>query len=298
MIGAFPLFTPVSAQNVALLHARTKKFPNYSDLNPSNMLAWNIGDHIAVSEYKSNLIFKFKDYVQNRYFLTFIGTNEIPATIDRIVRHAKELDFDTKLRLVPEMSIQHIKRESGIFIQEDIDNHDYIINLRRLVEMTGRRHRHVRTAVKHFTQQHASDSELVPLDLDNPYDTKQILKVFQDRESARSQPNINEKTALMRLIQHQDLFKLHTYGLAIQGKLSAFIICEEQDNGFSTGHFWKADAAHKGIYPYFLRSVASKLIEKNINEMNIEQDLGIAGLRMSKGFLCPTSYLKKYTVWT
>ena len=68
-----------------------------------------------------------------------------------------------------------------------------------------------------------------------------------------------------------------------------------QDNYF-IGHFEKADPKVEGLYQYLKHAVALNLSERGVKYMNIEQDLGVEGLRHAKMGSHPVHFLKKYTV--
>ena len=62
-------------------------------------------------------------------------------------------------------------------------------------------------------------------------------------------------------------------------------------------HFEKADIANfPGIGSFLNQQVANVLASRGIQYINIEQDLGIAGLRMSKRSYDPCGYLRKFSV--
>ena len=86
------------------------------------------------------------------------------------------------------------------------------------------------------------------------------------------------------------------YGLEIDRQLKAFIICEIVDQDWAIGHFWKADISYSGIYSYLMHYTSEVLTQLGISKMNIQQDLGLEGLRRFKNFMRPIARLKKYTI--
>jgi len=77
----------------------------------------------------------------------------------------------------------------------------------------------------------------------------------------------------------------------------ALSILEIIDNKYAFTHFEKADIANfPGIGSFLNQQVASLLASHGIQYINIEQDLGIAGLRMSKRSYFPCGYLRKFSV--
>ncbi len=85
--------------------------------------------------------------------------------------------------------------------------------------------------------------------------------------------------------------------MTVDEKPVAFWICEKLYDNCVISHFEKAKSKdYNGIYPYLKHRTAQVLWERDISFINLEQDLGIQGLREAKKQFHPSSYLKKYIV--
>ena len=139
------------------------------------------------------------------------------------------------------------------------------------------------------------------LDITQPRTQTDVVRVFVGREHSKLQAShdndaANELQALNRVFAYADPSVLVTFGLYTYGELTAFIICEKNDENWCTGHFWKANTAYRGIYRYLMFKTAETLLAAGYTWLNIEQDLGIDGLRRMKQSFKPSVMLKKYTV--
>jgi hypothetical protein len=86
-------------------------------------------------------------------------------------------------------------------------------------------------------------------------------------------------------------------GIFADDILVAVSILEVVDNQYAFTHFEKADMTNfPGIGSFLNQQVANLLASRGIQYINIEQDLGIAGLRMSKRSYFPCGYLRKFSV--
>ena len=62
------------------------------------------------------------------------------------------------------------------------------------------------------------------------------------------------------------------------------------------GHFLKADIDYLGAFQYIDHQVNLNLAKKGIEFINIEQDMGLENLRISKTGLHPYMFLEKFTI--
>ena len=62
------------------------------------------------------------------------------------------------------------------------------------------------------------------------------------------------------------------------------------------GHFAKCDAEFSGLSHYLYQATARAMSDRGGRYLNVQEDLGIAGLRTFKMLLRPVSFLKKYAV--
>lgn len=295
MIATFPTFTSIDLGINHEYNELIREHPPYSDFNFVSLHSWNKGGGGSVSLLHGNVVLQLSGYTANEKIVTFLGTNKPEATLDALLHYAEQRPSTTHLRLIPEQSIHQIKAGPW-HIEEDPDNHDYVISLTNLIGMRGSGMRRYRRAVKAFLSTYGA-LPLTPLDLRDAATQETILDVFRQREGIKQGNDARyELYALTRLLAHAHHHQLVAYGLRIQGSLQAFIICEDVGKGWSIGHFWKAVTTHAGIYAYLMWQTAQQLMQRGVSLMNIEQDLGIEGLRYYKQSFCPVGHLKKFSV--
>jgi hypothetical protein len=84
--------------------------------------------------------------------------------------------------------------------------------------------------------------------------------------------------------------------LRVEGRLAAVMIQERLAGCWCLGHFLAVDPCYYGISDYFLHRVAAALLARGGRYLNLEQDLGLAGLRRWKTSWRPICYLRKYMI--
>jgi hypothetical protein len=100
-----------------------------------------------------------------------------------------------------------------------------------------------------------------------------------------------------RVLNLENTFNLLVICVYVDGKLCGFSTKELIDNEYCIGHFLKAKKEFSSsVYSYLMQQQANILLEKGCKYINIEQDMGIPGLRFWKEKHSPSHFLKKYKV--
>lgn len=300
-IPEFPEYAPVDGGMGKAFNEYTARYQPYSDFNFVSILSWDVTDSARVTVLNDNLVIRLPDYVDGTEFYSFLGDNQVEGTVATLLDEAERHTDARKLRLVPEIGARALVQPSRYSVVEDADGHDYVISLPAVAARKGAGFRHMRREVNFFTGHYAQDISFQEMDIRDPAVQSKVVAAFPDHETGRSgQPQANERkiesVALGRLLGNADSLALSTFGVEVSGVLKAFIVCEKIDEQWCVGHFWKADTAYRGIYRYLMAQVAEQLVTEGMVHMNIEQDLGIKGLRHMKMRLNPVDHLKKYTI--
>lgn len=280
----------------------TFKFEPYSDFNAISIWTYNTKDLAEYGFYNNNLVMKYTDYLTNAIFLTLLGTEEIPETIERILVYASENGIDLALKLVPEITAEIARQTtSHLAIEEDEDNFDYIYSLESLTELEGGNHKDERNLCNTFLNTYPNSSVEV-LNI-NSYEVKNALKDVYNKwienkttsDKYGKDGNI-ELTAFNKLLRDSEYFKVVCLGLKVEDKCVAFTISEALEDGGIMSIFTKADINYKGSFQFVDQKRAEFFHNLGYKFLNLEQDLGKQGLRQAKRSWRPIRYLKKYTI--
>jgi hypothetical protein len=245
----------------------------------------------------NNLVLLFTDYTTGEPFLSYLGSSRHKETTQKLHLQAEAICGKQRLQLVPEIVAKTLTIHKHLTVREEEDNKDYILSLPDLVTMAGSRFAAIRQLTNRFIREVDPSFKAMELDLANPHTKKDILGVFKQRESKRGEgKSPTEWQAINRLFNHAHHYDLASFGIEIKGNLEAFIVCEIMPDQWSMGHFWKANTSYPGIYSYLMNFTAQQLTGQGLTKMNIQQDLGIDGLRRFKQSLQPIGYLSKYTI--
>ena len=300
-LPVFPEFRLVVLEDKDVFHSFTSKFPPYSDFNFTSLWSYNTKNDIKISNLNNNLVMIFRDYMTDEPFYTFIGDNNLEDTLDILFKDANSKNILNELRLLPEHNFLHSNINSVLFdVIEDPDNYDYILSIDEISELTGNKYHTQRNHVSRFVREHPH-LNIRLLDVNDQSIKDSITELFYFWEKQKNKPRIDtitELTAIQRLLKDSDYFELVVIGIFDGNKLVGFTISDAVDTEYAMLSFAKGNQDYFGIYQVLFKQTAMEFKKRGLKYINIEQDLGIPGLKFSKQQWNPIKYLKKYLIKT
>ena len=230
-------------------------------------------------------------------FFSFIGDARLDDTAKMLLELSISLGLRPSLALVPEVVARALNARE-FEVEESADHHDYVISLHKIASYQGEEFAAKRYDCRLFlSRTPAFRSEV--MDLADPSLWRKIFDLcdlWQVQRGGTSDSD-HDRSALERCVKSASDLDLIPLGLFVNETLIAFSIVGVLGNGHSICHFEKADArGFPGVYSFLRKQLAAVLIERGIEHMNLEQDLGVPGLRRSKTSYAPVALLRKYNV--
>lgn len=296
----FPNFVALELDHRTIIEDITHRFPAYSDFNFISLFSWDTEAGINLSVLNNNLVVRFNDYETNEIFLSFIGTHKLAETIPTLLDYCHKHHLPVELRLIPQSTVNELPNEilKNYTVTESRNNHDYILSVKKICELGSDYHRK-RKVINSFIKNHDNAIEHGVLDLElasTIADIKQVMEDWKTHRKASHQDAQKEFTAINRTLSHAKSLNIKAYGLHIDGRLVAFTLFEIAPENVAIFHFTKANIQFKGVFEYIKYVLCKYLETLDVQYINIEQDLGIEGLRQAKESYKPVKFLKKYTV--
>src|SRR2546423_1513757 len=299
MLPQFPRFKQLELSDAEDVQRYTARYAPFSDFNFASLWSWNIDSGVLLSELNGNLVVRLGDYVTSEVFYSFLGDRRVNDTVEALIDLSCRENLKPRLQLVPEVIAGQLdtKRFS---ITEDDRHADYILMVDRLCTYQGSRLASKRNEVRKFVRL-CPQTRFEILDLDRTSTIEQCDALFRRWNARRNAPHNQEAErefkAFERCLKSQAHFPLIGTGIFADEELVALSIQEIVDNKYAFTHFEKTDMANfPGIGSFLNQQVANLLASRGIQYINIEPDLGIAGLRMSKRSYFPCGYLRKFSV--
>lgn len=299
MLPQFPDFKKLEITDKLETEKITSQYPPYSDFNFISLWDYDIHKLAEISTLNNNLILKFTDYITNKPFYTFIGKYSPKETIDELLKLARKNNLENCLKLIPEDNIKNdIDSLRNYYqIDEDRDNFDYIYSIQDWAELSWSKFHTKRHESTHFISTY-QNSKFTKLDLSNEKIQQQINNLFLvwSKQKKSSQDTENELNAIKNLFIAAKHYNYLALGVYIEENLIAFSVCELLPDKYAMSHFGKVDYSYKGLFSYLKHMTATELFNLDYKYLNLQQDMGIEGLRSSKEMWHPVGFLKKYII--
>ena len=299
MIPRFPEFQKLGSSDREAVEAHSKLYPPYSDFNFTSMWSWDTEEALRLSELNDNLIVRFTDYVTAEPFYMFLGTYAVNETVDALLTRSSQEGLPPVLKLIPEIVVERLDRT--LFSAEpDPDHADYVLSVEKLRGLEGPGFAPKRREMSRFVRLH-TQSRFASCDVADPGVVRGMHELFElwlvQKNAARIPAQEHEFVAMRRCLESNAGAHLVLTAVFVNEVLKAFWLIEDLGNGHAISHFEKADTADcPGIFAYLKQKTAEVLEKRGITYINLEQDLGIEGLRQSKASYLPHEHLRKYRV--
>lgn len=255
----------------------------------ANLIIWKDFDHPKITLINQNLCIHITPPNEPAFFLEPIGKNKITETTDICLASAGKISRATEsfVSLIPKEKYQ---------ISCLRNQFDYTYETKTLAELKGRKFDGKRNHLKNFKRRHP-EYQYIPLTLDLK---DRCLELFEEwfalRQESRHFPKlayISQKTALANTFKYYNQLKMMGGVLLVEGKVKGFMIGSELNNETISAHFQYAHPALRGIFQTLLWEACNKTFSK-YKYVNLEQDLGIPGLRKAKLSYYPLKLEKKF----
>lgn len=298
-LPTYPNTRPLTLGDKELVESFVNKYPPYSDFNFLSLWSYNTENDLQISELSGTFIIRLRDYMSNDPVCSFIGTADIPRICGMVFAELKNNGSPLLIKYVPEVTARILEDYSEFSVKEDRDSFDYVYSLETLTNLTGGSMHKLRNYINRFSNLYP-DIQAKTLNLSDVAIQDEVLSVFDEwkKEKGQGEEAKHERVAVKRTLQcHDSVDNIIALGLYDAEKMVAFLFVDYRSDGYSQGHFAKAlTSRYHGITSFLYHSMAVLLYEKGCRYINLEQDLGIDGLRKAKKQMNPIYFLKKYSI--
>jgi SAM-dependent methyltransferase len=214
------------------------------------------------------------------------------------VRELLAADGGLQLHYVPGWVAADLSNASELSIEPDRANFDYVHDVAEQIAADGARFREIRRRRRQFLRDHP-DAEVRCMD-DIRSCAPIVLGVVDrwtvGRADTDAQEIDDERAAIERLLGRGDLERLVLGLLECSGECIGFTLAEIQLDRTAVVHFMKTVSRTHGATEVLQEGMFKALASRGVDRLNVEQDLGIPGLRRRKLEENPSSLLEKFVV--
>ncbi|HOM03629.1 MAG TPA: phosphatidylglycerol lysyltransferase domain-containing protein [Acetivibrio sp.] len=178
---------------------------------------------------------------------------------------------------------------------EDKNNFDYIFNTKELIALSGSKYHRKKNQYNQFIKKYDYRIE----EIQTPEVIKDCIDLslkWYDYKAMQSEQLKNEQKAIFDILNNINLFN-NIKGIAVYvGKeIVGFALGEKLNGKMATIHFEKGNYNFSGIYPFLNKSLVETCFS-DVEFINLQEDLGLDGLRRAKLAYQPIKLEKKYLV--
>jgi hypothetical protein len=296
--NTFPNFQPFTSADFDDYQKFIYRFPQHCDFTLNNMLIWLSGNtSMQYSWLNGNLILRIEEILFTNKISgawhTILGDNMADESLKELFSNGRI----KKLLLVPDYFVNSIKHPESFVITDDLDNRDYILDVEKLINKSGKLYANFRYQISYFLRNYSEDAIIREIDLVEPSVIKEIIN------SLHLWPRINsfehngndsgrkDAKAIDNLLRLQSILPIKHYclGLYINGSLHS-------KDKIAMGNHIKFNSEYNRLFDYLVYATATRLRQQNIKMLNAEQDMGIEGIRKHKAYLNPYTYYEKFSI--
>jgi|GEM_PF-2879179 len=291
----FPEMSPMSALNREDLTALLAGLRPYSDYTFGSLRYWNARDRLRLAESHGSLVVRFNDYLIGEEFFGLAGTTNVVKAAEEIVA----ITGATSLQLLPAETAEPLSA-AGWTLSPGHDQDDYILDLNAWCTLDGRNQRDRRRRSKRFQRTH-SRSRYRVAQANNWAEAcsavELVVKEWTAANPAKTQGASEELAAISRMLDLGESDRDLAIDILWLDELPAlFAATEVLGGGWGVYHFGKAAGWAEDAEAYAEVEILNRLrVENGVKWMNLEQDLGLEGLRKHKEKLGPCMMLHKFT---
>ncbi len=292
MIPEYPKFKPLDLKDQELILEHLGMFRrNICELCPGNIYVWQEFDKTRLTMINQDLCLLLSPANESPFFLEPLGRNKLKDTVDICLKFAKRISRASEdfVSLFPPGSYK---------ITPLRDHFDYLYLRQELAELKGKKFDGKRNHIKKFKSRFPQ-YEFVPLNEDHK---KEALDLFERWFAARKESRYFPKFshgAQKKVLEtaFSDFTGLNLLGGAIlaDGSLKGFMIGSQLNSETVSAHFSYADPDIMGGPQTLLFEACNKTFS-SYKYVNLEQDLGIPGLRKAKLSYYPIKLEKKFEI--
>ncbi len=262
--------------------------PLTSELTFTNLYCWRQAYNFQVAKL-DNLLIVSSGKDPAKRFLSPIGKGDIKSAVIKILGETK----GAFIRIGEEVS-GLFKDEPGIRIDYDRDNSDYLYSAADLIELAGRKYDGKRNLIRRFKSER--EYEYLILDASNIAECLEFEETWCTiKDCDGVQGLANEKQAIREMVSNFAFFNLLAGAIRVDGKIRAVALAEKLNPDTLVMHVLKADPDMPGLYQVMFNEFLLRQ-ERGFDYVNLEQDLGIEGLRRSKESYHYIKLINKYTL--
>lgn len=241
----------------------------------------------------------FSQFDRKSVYLFPVGNGDMKKTLEAIIHDASVRDIPCRLTGLTEANCGLLETwYPGRFrFHTDRNGFDYVYGVGDLAELKGRKFQRKRNHLNRFYQQypHAVTEAVTEENAAEVEAMVQKWYTLRLREDPTQDFHM-EQSAIRKAMKYRQALGLEGLLLRVNGEIAAMTLGSRLSEGEFDVHFEKALDCYEGAYAAINQAFARYIRDKypEVQYLNREDDMGLAGLRKAKLSYNPAFLREKY----
>lgn len=285
----------IDRKNLPILERHYSKFKPYCHLNVVDIWSYRTTRNYWF-KVGDTIVYRLNDYNDDSYYLTALGKDSARLAIKELCEKYKSLK-KIELRCVPQTTLDALGNwEPIINTTEDANNHDYIFEVKSLVNFSSPELNKKERKYKKISEKYPGLIVKV-LDHHRPNDRQKIYRIFNKWVAQTESKGWRKEFLALKRALNLKRKNMVCLGFYDNKKIIGYTVNEPEPNGYYQGFFGKADRSYKSLGLFMERETAKYMSRKYKSKfLNLQPDQGLEGLRKYKTSLGPQAKFKKYNL--
>lgn len=292
-------FAPLTRGDLEALRATMAPLPPYSDFDATSLWSWSVDGATDIAFPPGGVVIRTLDYVTGETSIWAAASDRADEVLALAWEAALEDLAQPVISLVPEHTLALLQQPERFIFDHNRDEDDYIIDVGVGHDPSNWKKKR-RKALREFDRAAGPDHSISQLPLEEAISRHDLLAMFDRWQDSASREDLEveiERAAIAKLVEAPWLDAVEVLTLETRSDgLIGYSVVEVVRPDVGNVHFAKGDRRVPGVFARL--TLAERLWAKDsgLSTINIEQDLGLPGLRASKLAEQPSGFLKKYAV--
>jgi uncharacterized protein len=289
-IPQYPTFRPLQLEDRAVFTQALRQHPpEVSEHTFTNLFSWRLSYGWEVTQLDGLLLLAMTRS-DGRVYFEPIGAGDRRRVLARILA-----ETGGPVRRVPASTRALFANDPVVRVEPDRDNADYLYRVAELTELKGAKYDGKRNHIKRFRNAYP---EHAYLSLDASH--AEACWAFQSEWCLEKNCDADlgldaERAAIRQMFDHFREFGLTGGAIQVGGKIEAVAVGEPLNPETLVMHILKANPKFPGLTQTMLNDFLRRE-GAPFKYVNLEQDLGVEGLRRSKLSWHPVRLIDKFTL--
>jgi hypothetical protein len=299
-VAAFPKYCRLTnKQTLNVSNIIHRYFPR-SDFAPAYITSYHdASGNLEFSRFNNNLLAKFYDPEERTTYFTIYGLNKLPETINAVFKYQKINHHSQRINNLDEMQYKILKYDKNLKLQHLPELDEYIISTKEHALIKDKKLKDEAMHIRSFIRNYGNDIRIIEPDLNDPYSIYQIINSWHvwDRHYRNKNNDLkrDERKHISIFLSYAHDLPTKCMLISYSGQIVGFTFYDIYEaHSCAIGHYIKVDYAFNHAFDFMVHALCSRLHSKGIEFINIENDLGIPGIRYKKQSLIPKKILKFY----